>query len=458
MSGASSRAFRGRTAAALAYLALALALAALMPGRRAIAQVPAVPRTAQPPTPPPAVKVPQTVPQPPPAPAGRVLSWLNPATAPFLPVPEIAVDPDSGSTLGIIPTWLKTDENDHIRQMIAPDIIHNTYFGWGVHGRIYDYPSADEQWALTAEAKQRVERGVNAQYQEGRLRNRRWSVNLSLIYDRDGTPRFYGIGNHTPAGNQTNFTNEQELAQGEFGFNLSRAWQLQYTLLVRHVDVLPGTLARIPSTDALFPNVRGLHSTKEVLNRFAIIYDSRDDIVVPTRGVQWVVYGGLASRNGILNDSLFSEAGIDGRGFWTVAHNTILAAHTALRYMPQADHAPFWALSTLGGGQSVIGGGQPLRGYGAGRFYDRNAFSATVELRRKVGSVRIASSRLDLEVAPFLDVGRVFSRLGAWPTSELHKVFGVGFRGVARPFVVGYVDIGYGNEGTAVFTGIGYPF
>jgi hypothetical protein len=27
-------------------------------------------------------------------------------------------------------------------------------------------------------------------------------------------------------------------------------------------------------------------------------------------------------------------------------------------------------------------------------------------------------------------------------------------RGVARPFVVGYVDIGYGNEGVAVFTGL----
>jgi hypothetical protein len=47
---------------------------------------------------------------------------------------------------------------------------------------------------------------------------------------------------------------------------------------------------------------------------------------------------------------------------------------------------------------------------------------------------------------------------GTWPLTQLHKVGGIGFRGVARPFVVGYADIGYGSEGVAVFTGLNYPF
>jgi len=45
-----------------------------------------------------------------------------------------------------------------------------------------------------------------------------------------------------------------------------------------------------------------------------------------------------------------------------------------------------------------------------------------------------------------------------FPIHGLHKVAGVGFRGIARPSVVGYVDIGYGSDGAAVFTGINYPF
>ena len=62
----------------------------------------------------------------------------------------------------------------------------------------------------------------------------------------------------------------------------------------------------------------------------------------------------------------------------------------------------------------------------------------------------------EINVTPFIDVGNVFS--GSSPVRYLHKVVGVGFRGVARPFIVGYVDVGYGSEGTAVFTGINYPF
>jgi hypothetical protein len=434
------------------------ALLALALCRGAAAQVPAVP-PHQLPVPP--GKAPQSVPKPKPksSAAGAGLSrWFNPATAPFIPIPEVAADPDNGTTVGLIPTWLKTDQNNDVRQIIAPDVIHNPYFGYGVHGRIYDYPSTDEQWSVIGGIKQRVERSIDGEYQTGRLRDRRWSVNLSLIYDRDGTPRFYGIGNESPASNQTNFTEEEELLQTQIGLNLTHAWQLQYTLRMRALDVLPGTLPLIPSIYTLFPDVPGLHTTKELLHRLAIVYDTRDDVTVPTRGMEWVVYGGMASRTGILNDSLYSEVGIDGRVFWPIARNTIVAAHTALRYMPQAENAPFWALSTLGGSDSLIGGTQPLRGYGAGRFYDRNAFSATLELRQRIGSIRVAATHLNLEVAPFVDVGRVFSQLGTLPVSDLHKVAGVGFRGVAPPFVVGYVDVGYGSEGAAIFSGIGYPF
>jgi hypothetical protein len=433
-----------------------LALGALALARGAAAQVPAVP-PHQLPVPP--TKAPQTVPKPPAsAVSAGVSRWFNPATAPFIPIPEVAADPDNGTTVGLIPTWLKTDRNHDISQIIAPDIIHNPYFGYGVHGRIYDYPSTDEQWSVIGGIKQRVERGIDGEYQTGRLRDRRWSVNLSLIYDRDGTPRFYGIGNRTPQSDQTNFTEDEELVQAQVGLNLTHAWQLRYTVRMRAFDVLPGTLPLIPSIYTLFPNVTGLHTSKELLHRAAAVYDSRDDVTVPTRGMEWVVYGGLASRSGILNDSLYSEAGIDGRVFWPVASHSIVAAHAALRYMPAARNAPFWALSTLGGSDSLIGGTQPLRGYGAGRFYDRNAFSASVELRQAIGSIGIAATRLELQVAPFLDVGEVFSRTDASPVAALHKVVGVGFRGVAPPFVVGYVDVGYGSEGAAVFSGIGYPF
>jgi outer membrane protein assembly factor BamA len=348
--------------------------------------------------------------------------WFNPATAPFIPVPLIGTDPNSGTTLGLLPVWLKTDDNHEISQIIAPDILHNPYFGYGVDGRLYEYSSKDAQWSIDAGIKQRVERTFDAEYQRGRLRDQRWSLSYSLIYDRSGVP------------------------------------QLLYTARMHSVDVTAGTLAGIPTLESRFGRILGDGTTNVLLNRFSIIYDTRDDLTVPNHGMEWIAYAGGAARSGILNDSLYSEAGLDGRNFWPVAAKTVLAAHMALRYLPSANQVPFWALSSLGGGDSQTGGDQALRGYGQGRFSDRNSFAASAELRRTVFSFDAVSTRVDIEMAPFVDLGRVFSRTSTLPFEQLHHVVGVGFRGIARPFVVGKVDVGYGNEGVAIFTGLNYPF
>lgn len=382
--------------------------------------------------------------------------WFNPATAPFIPVPEIAVDPDSGTTLGLIPTWIHADENHQINRIIAPDVVYSQNFGFGVHGRVYGYTSGDEQWSVVAGVKQRVERSFDLEFQRGRLRNERCSFNASAIYDRDGTPRFYGIGNKSPQDAETNYTNQQERLQVQVGLNLSHAWQLQYTARLQIVDVLPGTLEKVDSIETRFGGVLG--SITQTLNRLAIVYDTRDDLTVPSHGLQLTAYGGVASRGGLFNDSMYSEVGADGRSFLPVARDTIVVTHMSLRYLPTAHNLLFWALSSIGGGYSVVGGTQPLRGFGLGRYYDRDSFSTSVELRRRVFSFDATSSIVDVELTPFIDIGRVFANNGTNPLAELHHVYGVGFRGIARPFVVGYVDIGYGSEGIAAFTGLNYPF
>ena len=395
--------------------------------------------------------------EPTPPPTG-LLRWLDPATAPFLPVPLIGVDPDSGTTLGLLPVRLQTDENNDIRRIIAPDVLHNPYFGFGTDARVYDYPSEDTQWSIVGGIKQRVERGIDAEYQGGRLREQMLSINASLLYERSGVSRFYGIGNQTLLADQTNYTTQQELAQIQVGLNLSHAWQVQYTGRIQVVDVLPGTLTGIPTLQSRFGDVIGIGTTAQLLNRIAIGYDTRDNVTAPSRGVEWQVYTGRANRLSLFHEAMYTEAGFDGRDFWPISADSVLATHVSLRYLPSTHDVPFWALSNIGGEQAQIGGQQPLRGYGIGRYYDRDSFSATAELRHRLMTINAVSSHIELELAPFIDVGRVFSDPSTFPISHLHPVGGLGIRGIARPFVVGYVDIGYGHEGVAVFTGINYPF
>jgi hypothetical protein len=387
----------------------------------------------------------------------RLRRWFDPATAPFIPVPEIDVDPNSGTTLGLIPTFLVTDDSGEIRRIYAPDIISSHYFGYGARGRIFAFPSADSEWSVVGGAKERVESEFDAQYQAGRERSGLFSYVLQTVYDRSGTPRFYGIGNNTHSYDASVYVNQQKFFFAQIGWNITRHWQLAYSLTPRDVTVGPGSLPGIPATTQRYPGLPGLGETHEVLHRVLLTYDTRDDPTIPTRGASVVLFGGIASAAGFINNSLFSEAGADARFFWSPSPQLTWAFHSALRYMPSALNAPFWALSSLGGDKSILGADQPLRGYGAGRFYDRDSFSASLELRRQIAGFDALSTHIALQFTPFVDTGRVFAGSQS-PLSHLHNVLGIGIRALARPFVVGYLDVGKGNEGVVAFSGINYPF
>ena len=431
--------------AGILALTYALSFSLIQAVRAADAEAPS---TSTPPPPPAA-----------PAPTGGG-NWFDVSTWPVIPVPLVGVDPDSGVTLGVLPVWLQTNDQHQITRIIAPDLLHNPYFGVGTDFRVFEYPSADEQWSVTGGIKERVERHLEHEFQTGRLRETAWSINTSLIFDRSGTSRFYGIGNDSAASNVTNYTASQVLGQAVFGYNLNHTWQLQYTVRARRMEVTAGTLSKVPTIETRYPDVHGLGVTNEVLNQVALVYDTRDDQSIPSRGTQWIIYAGVNGHDATISDSIYSMTGLDARTFLpiTAFPDTVLAAHLAIRYLPSGHEIPFFDLGSIGGGESDVGGEQLLRGYGQGRFVDRDSMDTTIELRHRAFSFDAAASHVDIEVAPFLDMGRVFARTSTDPFSALHKVVGIGVRGIARPSVVGYVDIGYGTEGVAVFTGINYPF
>ncbi len=81
-----------------------------------------------------------------------------------------------------------------------------------------------------------------------------------------------------------------------------------------------------------------------------------------------------------------------------------------------------------------------------------------MEVRTRVWSLRLFGVNAVLELSPFVEAGQVFRKVTESPVGDLHWVGGLGFRGVVRPQIVGFVDIGYGAEGSAIFTGVDYPF
>jgi hypothetical protein len=394
----------------------------------------------------------------PPAPAPTGLKrWLDPATAPFIPIPEIDTDPYSGTTLGLIPTWLQTNSDNQIERIIAPDVIHSEYFGWGSRMRIFGFPSADTQWSVVGGLKERVEREFDGQYVADQTRTAEYSGSVEAIYDRSGVPRFYGIGNHSPFENQSNYLDNQARLDVQVGRNFSPQLQLAYLARLRYVDVLPGVLPAVPSIEIRFPGLLGLGAEHELQHRLILTYDTRDSVIIPTSGARYTVYGGFVSR--ALGSSVsYSYLGAELRQYFALSHDVTLACHAAARFMTSAGEAPFWALSSLGGDRSILGEREPLRSQGADRFVDRDLLAIGVELRKPVLGFDAFGTHVSVELTPFLDAGKVFSDSDSSLGGHLHRAIGLGVRGLASPYVVGYVDFGYGQGRGAVFSGINYPF
>src|SRR6202007_2167674 len=101
-----------------------------------------------------------------------------------------------------------------------------------------------------------------------------------------------------------------------------------------------------------------------------------------------------------------SFVGAEARFYRPVEPWLIVAAHVAVRYMPDADHAPFWALSRIGGDRAVIGERQPLRAFGDDRLICRKSLAAGAEFRTRAGQFKVFATNLSLELAQFIDLGK----------------------------------------------------
>src|SRR5271170_3000450 len=126
----------------------------------------------------------------------------DPNSWPFIPVPEVATDPNGGVTYGVLPVWLFTDNKNEINSILAPDINSNSTLGPGGNFRYLSYPSSDTNWYAEAGAQETIARNVDIDYQTGREHKKWFSFEGRFFFERDPTERYYGEGNNSHHGNQ----------------------------------------------------------------------------------------------------------------------------------------------------------------------------------------------------------------------------------------------------------------
>jgi len=385
----------------------------------------------------------------------------EPAETSFVPLPEIIVDPNEGNTYGLLGVWLFLDERGEIEYMVAPDLRWNETKGFFPTFRLFAYPSETRRYSVAIGKSTTKDENYEIDFFDRGLWDRRAFVRAYFNYERDSTERFYGFGNDSEEGNESNYTGADLVAEGTAGVWVREHVALSYRMRIRRygisrgqVDGVPYILAprfvRDPETD-----IRGRGAANGVYwsHRLAVTYDTRDSIDMPTQGAYSNLYVDAADRR-LGSATSFVKFGLEGRGFVPLRgekKNPVIALRVLADWVSGGRDTPFWEMSSLGGRRV-------LRGYGGDRFIDFNRSLAGAELRTRVYGRRLFGVMTELELAPYVETGQVFHGVGDSPVDDLHWVGGLGFRALARPQVVAFVDVGYGDEGTAIFTGIDYPF
>ena len=385
----------------------------------------------------------------------------------YIPIPEIITDPNEGNTFGILGVVLFLDEKDEIKYMLAPDIRYNDTKGVFPTFRFFGYPSPARRYSVVLGKSTGKDEDYELEYTDRSFWEGRGFLLASFLHEADSTERFFGFGNESreerphpgrPAGpgnlgGESNYTDVDTEAQATPGVWVLPFANLSYRMRIRRYGVERGQVHNIPFIETAHPEARGRGIEGGVFwaHQVALTYDSRDSTDIPTRGALGILYGELTDKR-IGSASSFVKFGADWRDFIPLRKgNPVLALHALANYTSGDKDTPFWELSSLGGRRA-------LRGFGSHRFIDFNRSLASAELRTRVYQHRLFGVNLEIELAPFIDTGQVFRRVTDSPVDDLHWVGGLGFRGVVRPQIVGFVDIGRGSEGNAIFTGIDYPF
>lgn len=383
-----------------------------------------------------------------------LLAWL-PADAAaevsFIPLPAFDTDPNAGETFGALPVFLFRDDADQVRSIIAPSLTYNDIRGFTGTFRYFSYPSAAERFELVGSYSQRIERKLDLHYRNLGLFAGRFHADIQFLHDRDAAIRFFGLGPESQKENETNMTLEVTGLYAIFGVNITPTARLSLGETLQRFGVQRGGVPNLPFTRDRFPDLPGVNGATVHAQRVALTYDDRDSLTAPTRGLLTSIFA-EASAELLGSGSNYIKSGAEAVYFRPYAGNRVIFVLRGLLEAFTGDPStPFQVRPSLGGDNT-------LRGFGDNRFFGDARALLNAETRIRAFRLRVFGVTAEFEVAPFLDVGKVFNSFDQFLNRGFEVTPGVGFRGLAAPSVVGHIEVGVSREGPAIFVGLDYPF
>jgi hypothetical protein len=371
----------------------------------------------------------------------------------FIGLPIIDTDPNRGATYGVMPIWVWQGGTDkRIKHIWAPSLSYNKTFQWIATHRQYYYRTKESSYFTRVSASPKENPDVVAEMEDLNFHDKGFAVTAKFEYDTDGSNRFFGLGPDSRQGEETNFTKKTLgyfLRLGVPVFQDS-GWKVNVAHKLAATRIAAGLINAIPDIGARFPEQTPSHWHQDSAMQIFLDYDTRDNATTTRTGSYFKFLIENAQR-GMGSEYTYSRYGFDLRHFYQPSNHPKIATASRFRIEQLIGDVPFHILPSLGGKTTH-------RAYGDGRYVDKGMLTATIEERFTVFEVETAGVMTELQLAPFIGIGSVFNVPGKVHRKHMRPVVGGAVRAVARPQVVGSIDVGVGQEGPAVFMDINYSF
>lgn len=290
--------------------------------------------------------------------------------------------------------------------------------------------------------------------------NNQIHLTARVSYNRDINFRYFGIGNDTPA--------DRDLVKQDSPIYKNQRTGPSFNLAVlkymsRFIQM--GPLFGLKWTEVTYPagslldqqKPLGILGGKTHHIGFALVYDGLDFAPNPHRGTFHEIFINWSTPL-LGSDYHFLRNTYTFRHFWDL-HPRLTLAHRTLFEVMSGD-APFFELGAVGGSDSTIGfgGDKFFRGYQSNRFIDQIKFAVGWELRWQAVTFSWAKQKLEMIVAPWVDMGRVWAHLLPIDIGTIHVSTGWGTRFTWNDRFIVRGDFALTPEGSAFYVELGHSF
>ena len=379
-------------------------------------------------------------------------SYGNPVKVVTIPLPAISTNPNEGITYGALAAVLMYDKKGGVRTLLAPQLNYNHYYG--VTGTMYGafYPRNGRSFQVNLSRSQHVNFDYEATFRDiGNIR-KNLEINAYGYYFDNGSARFFGFHSSSLIQNQTNYGDEEAGLTASGTFRVLPRIYVAVSERIRKVTITKGAVSTLPFIGDVFTpqEVPGINGFVTDAQGLSLIYSSLDSREMPTKGLYARVFFEW-SRKFLGSSANFFHYLLSAKDFMPSSHKRYITVVRGVYNQTSGTHVPFLE-------RSILGGEDTLRGYGDNRFIDDSYLLFNLEERITLFTRSLFHVKTQWQLAPFLDAGAVMHTVWSIRPKDFKINPGVGFRATVPPDIVGRVDVGFGNEGPAVFVGLGYPF